>query len=265
MVSRFSWVVIVANSSCSWLSRQLWEAINLLVFERKYLYRNFGEMHYVHKCGFHEFLMLHCSIFCLSMSTFYGKAWWNWGICWDFKLKCWEMSCHKIWPVDSWEGIREISSLEVLKSVCCKSHKIARIRNWLCFIQCIFTLMSLILINWTCIDVVGVFSCQVTLLFLEAWSSRNSWNRETEICISLPKSSRNFDAELVAAFSILGWWGEMQARDVEDDLNPNRIRLCPLESSWASLCLCFVLYLWANFLHDGSGGTRCSSGIALAL
>ncbi len=80
-------MVIVAISSCSWLSGQLWEAVSLPVFEREYLCRNSGEMHYVDKCGFHGFLMLHCLIFCLSMSTFYGKAW-DWGICWDFKLKC---------------------------------------------------------------------------------------------------------------------------------------------------------------------------------
>jgi hypothetical protein len=43
-------------------------------YQRKYLYKNYGEMHYVNKCGFHGFLMLHCSIFCLSVSTFYGKA-----------------------------------------------------------------------------------------------------------------------------------------------------------------------------------------------
>jgi hypothetical protein len=64
---------MVANSSCLWLSGQLWETVNLLLFERKYLCKNFGEMNYVEGCGFHEILMLHYLIFCPSLSTFYGK------------------------------------------------------------------------------------------------------------------------------------------------------------------------------------------------
>jgi hypothetical protein len=64
---------MVANSSCLWLLGQLWEIVSLLVFERKYLCKSFGGMNYVEGCGFHEILMLQCPIFCLSLSTFYGK------------------------------------------------------------------------------------------------------------------------------------------------------------------------------------------------
>jgi hypothetical protein len=66
-------MVIVANSFCSWLSRQLWEPVNLPMFEKEYLYESFKEMNYVEGCGFHELLMLHCPMFYFYLSTFYGK------------------------------------------------------------------------------------------------------------------------------------------------------------------------------------------------
>ncbi len=53
--------------------RALWETVSLFVFERKYLCKSFGGMDYVEGCGFHEILMLQCPIFCLSVSTFYGR------------------------------------------------------------------------------------------------------------------------------------------------------------------------------------------------
>ncbi len=66
-------MVIIANSFCLWSFGQLWELVNLPKFEREYLCKSFKEMNYVEGCGFHELLMLHCPMFYLSLSTFYGK------------------------------------------------------------------------------------------------------------------------------------------------------------------------------------------------
>jgi hypothetical protein len=53
MVSRISRVVIVTSLSCCELSRQLWEAIKLLVLKEKVPLQELHGMDYWDGCGFH--------------------------------------------------------------------------------------------------------------------------------------------------------------------------------------------------------------------